>query len=66
MTIKYDLIALLGTLLSVSAVTCSLRYFALLKKVLIPLLGLGLGIVTFFNDFPPPPAPFPLLSSFIE
>ena len=54
MTIKYDLIALLGTLLSVSAVTCSLRYFALLKKVLIPLLGLGLGIVTFFNDFRSP------------
>ena len=54
MTIKSDLIALLGTLLSVSAVTCSLRYFALLKKVLIPLLGLGLGIVTFFNDFRSP------------
>ena len=50
MTIKSDLIALLGTLPSVSGVTCSLWYSVLLKNVLISLLGLGLGIVTFFND----------------
>ena len=54
MTIKSDLTTLLGALLSVSAVTCSLWYSVLLKKVLIPLLGLGLGIVTFFNDFRSP------------
>ena len=47
MTIKSDLIVLLGTLPSVSGVTCSLWYSVLLKNILILLLGLGLGIVTF-------------------
>ena len=49
MKIKSDFIALLNTLQSVSGVTCSLWYSALLKNVLISLLGLGLGIVAFFN-----------------
>ena len=50
MTVKSYLLALLGILPSVSGVTCSLWSSALLKKVLISLLSLGLGIVTFFND----------------
>ena len=40
MTIKSDLIALLGILPSLSGVTCSLWYSALLEKGLISLLGL--------------------------
>ena len=55
MTIKSDFIALLNTLQPVSGVTCSLWYSALLKNVLISLLGLGLGIVAFFNYLFSPP-----------
>ena len=55
MTVKVDLMALLGTLPSVSGVASPLWYSVLLKNVLMSLRDMGLGIVTFFNDlfFPP-------------
>ena len=48
MTITADVISLLGEL---SFFEQFVLFDTTLKQVLISLLGLGLGIITFFNDF---------------